>query len=153
VAELVERCAWAKVEVVAADERERTTDGGRITLNLGHSVGHAIEGADGYATLLHGEAVAYGLRAAMQIGVAIGVTPVERAARIGRLLDTLGLGAEPLPFRLEAVLDHLATDKKHAAGSLRWVLPTATGVIVRADVPPDVVTEAASSLLAVGATR
>ena len=42
---------------------------------------------------------------------------------------------EPLPYPLDAVLDHLATDKKHAAGRLRWVLPTATGVEVRSDVP------------------
>ena len=48
VAELVERCAWAKVEVVVADERERDPAGGRITLNLGHSIGHAVEAAAGY---------------------------------------------------------------------------------------------------------
>ena len=101
VAELVERCAWAKVEVVTADERERGVDGGRITLNLGHSLGHAVEAAAGYDGLLHGEAVAYGLRAATRIGVACGVTPPARAARIGRLLDTLELGrdAPPLPPR------------------------------------------------------
>ncbi|HVA85850.1 MAG TPA: bifunctional shikimate kinase/3-dehydroquinate synthase, partial [Candidatus Saccharimonadales bacterium] len=58
VAELVERCAWAKIEVVAEDEREQ---GGRIALNLGHSIGHALEAAAGYRGLLHGEAVAVGL--------------------------------------------------------------------------------------------
>ena len=60
--------AWAKVEVVRADEREHGAAGGRIALNLGHTLGHALEAADGYATLLHGEAVAYGLRAAARIG-------------------------------------------------------------------------------------
>ena len=66
VAELVERAGWAKVEVVVADERERGPAGGRITLNLGHSLGHAVEAAGWLsATLLHGEAVAYGLRAAV----------------------------------------------------------------------------------------
>ena len=45
VAELVERSAWAKVNVVTADERERQATGGRITLNLGHSLGHAVEAA------------------------------------------------------------------------------------------------------------
>ena len=125
VAELVERCAWAKVEVVLADERERGSDGGRITLNLGHSLGHAVEAAAGYGELLHGEAVAYGLRAASRIGVELGVTPPERAHRIGALLDALELGVEPLPYPLERVLEHLATDKKHAAGALQWVLPTA----------------------------
>ncbi|MEA2576569.1 MAG: 3-dehydroquinate synthase [Chloroflexota bacterium] len=150
VAELVERCAWAKVEVVMADERERGPRDGRITLNLGHSLGHAVEAAAGYSELLHGEAVAYGLRAACRIGLATGVTPPERAGRITGLLDQLGLAQQPLPYRLETVLDHLATDKKHTGGRLRWVLPTADGVEIRADVPDDVVAAAAGSMLAAG---
>ncbi len=150
VAELVERCAWAKVEVVVGDERERTADGGRITLNLGHSLGHAVEAAGDFEELLHGEAVAYGLRAATAIGVALEVTPPARAARIGRLLDTLGLAAQPLPFPLERVLDHLGADKKHADGALRWVLPTEDGVVIRSDVPAEVVEAAARSVLAMG---
>lgn len=148
VAELVERAAWAKVEVVSADEREAGAAGGRILLNLGHSLGHAFEAAAGYRDLLHGEAVAHGLRAACRIGVEVGVTPVERAARIEALLDALGLGVGPLPYSLETVLEHLATDKKHTAGRLRWVLPTATGAEVRADIGDDVVRRTASGLLA-----
>ena len=153
VAELVERCALAKVDVVLADERERGTRDGRITLNLGHSIGHAVEAASGFDGLLHGEAVAYGLRAACRIGTEIGDTPPERAARIARLLDSLGLAREPLPYDLDDVLAHLATDKKHAGGRLRWVLPTADGVEVRWDVPDEVVADAAWSLLAAGTAR
>jgi 3-dehydroquinate synthase len=149
VAEVVERAGWAKVEVVVADERERTASG-RISLNLGHSLGHAVEAAAGYGALLHGEAVAYGLRAAARIGVEIGVTPPERAERVTRLLDRLGLATEPLPYSLETVLSHLATDKKHAEGRLRWVLPTADGVVVRDDISNDVIEPAAAALLAVG---
>jgi len=148
VAELVERCAWAKIEVVLADERERNETGGRVTLNLGHSLGHAIEAAAGYGEVLHGEAVAYGLRAACRIGVEMGVTPPERADRIARLLDSLELAREPLEYPIDAVLHHLAADKKHAAGALRWVLPTATGVEIRTDVPETLVADAAASLLA-----
>jgi 3-dehydroquinate synthetase/shikimate kinase len=152
VAELVERCAMAKVDVVVDDERERGSDG-RITLTLGHSLGHAVEAAAGYEALLHGEAVAYGLRAACRIGERLGVTPPERGARIGRLLDELGLARDPLPYALDDVLRHLATDKKHAGGRLRWVLPSADGVEVRGDVPDDVVIEAVGSLLAAGSAR
>jgi 3-dehydroquinate synthase len=151
IAEAVERCAWAKVEVVMADERERGPAGGRITLNLGHSLGHALEAAGGYSALLHGEAVAYGLRAVGRMGVAMGVTPPERAGRIDRLLDTLDLGRQPLPYSIETVLDHLATDKKHRGGRLRWVVPTATGVEVRTDVDDTLVRHAAASVLASGA--
>jgi shikimate kinase / 3-dehydroquinate synthase len=148
VVEVVERSAWAKVEVVSADEREQGAAGGRIALNLGHTIGHALEAADGYATLLHGEAVAYGLRAAIRIGRALDVTPDARARRIERLLDALALGGAPLPLSLDAVLDLTRTDKKHAAGRLRWVLPTADRVVVRDDVPDDVVREAVASVLA-----
>jgi 3-dehydroquinate synthetase/shikimate kinase len=153
VAELVERCAWAKVEVVVADERERAGASGRIRLNLGHSLGHAVEAAAGFEALLHGEAVAYGLRAACRIGQAMDVTPPDRAARITALLDDLGLGTEPLPYALDEVLRHLALDKKHEGGRLRWVLPTADGVEVHSDVPDEIVVDAAGSLLAAGSAR
>ena len=146
VAELVERTAWAKVEVVDVDEKEGAADG-RITLNLGHSLGHAVEAAGGFGDLLHGEAVAHGLRGAVRIGRELGVTPVERAERIEGLLTTLGLATERLPYPLATVLGALASDKKHSAGALRWVLPTGDGSVVRADVPAEVVERAAASLL------
>jgi shikimate kinase/3-dehydroquinate synthase len=147
-AELVERSAWAKVEVVSADEREQDPTGGRIRLNLGHSLGHAYEAAGGFRDLLHGEAVAYGLRAVVRIGRELEVTPADRAARIEGLLTSLGLAVTPLPYALDAVLTALATDKKHAAGSLRWVLPTADGTVVRNDVPSKLVERVAAGLLA-----
>ena len=148
VAEVVERSAWAKIEVVSADEREQGAAGGRITLNLGHTIGHALEAADGYESLLHGEAVAYGTRAATRLGLALGVTPPERAARIEALLDRLDLGRAPLPYPLETVLAATGTDKKHAGGRLRWVLPTADGTVVRDDVPAELVAAAAAGVLA-----
>jgi shikimate kinase/3-dehydroquinate synthase len=148
VAELVERSAWAKVEVVTADEREQDRTGGRISLNLGHSLGHAYEAAGGFRDLLHGEAVAYGLRAAIRIGRELEVTPADRAERIEGLLTSLGLAVAPLPYSLDAVLAALATDKKHAAGSLRWVLPTGDGIVVHDDVPTELVERVATGLLA-----
>ena len=144
VAELVERCAWAKVEVVVADEREQD---GRLVLNLGHSIGHAVEAAAGYRRILHGEAVAYGLRGALAVGVAVGVTPPERAARIERLLATAGLAQEPPGVDEPDVRAHLALDKKHAGGRLRWVLPTESGVAVRSDVPEEAVSAGIAAAL------
>ena len=107
--------------------------GGRLALNLGHSLGHGFEAAAGYGErLLHGEAVAFGLRAACRIGLELGVTPADRAARIEALLTELGLapvgGLAVLDLDRSAVLDALAGDKKHAGGRLRWVLPSAGGV-------------------------
>jgi shikimate kinase/3-dehydroquinate synthase len=151
VAEVVERSAWSKVEVVTADEREQGGDAGRIALNLGHSLGHAVEAAGGFSELLHGEAVAYGLRAAARIGEEQGVTPPDRRRRIEALLDAVGLATEPLPYPFDTVMAALALDKKHAGGGLRWVLPTADGYEVRSDVAVEVVERVASGLLASGA--
>ncbi|MGH2513747.1 MAG: bifunctional shikimate kinase/3-dehydroquinate synthase [Candidatus Limnocylindrales bacterium] len=162
LAELVERCAWAKIEVVLADERENGAAGsaaagstapGRLALNLGHSLGHGFEAAAGYGdALVHGEAVAYGLRAACRIGVELGLTPVARAERIERLLTSLELapagGLDRLGLELSAVLAALATDKKHASGRLRWVLPTTASVEIRSDVPDEVVARIAAQLRA-----
>ena len=132
VAELVERCAWAKVEVVTGDERDQA---GRMVLNLGHSIGHAIEAAAGYGRILHGDAVAHGLRGALAIGLAMGITPPRRAGRIERLLTAVGLAQQPPDVVADAVRDLLQRDKKHAGGRLRWVLPVESGVVVRSDVP------------------
>ena len=149
LAEVVERAAWAKVEVVLADEKEA---GARMALNLGHSLGHAIEAAAGFRDLLHGEAVAYGLRAAARIGVARGVTPQDRADRIERLLDRLELGITPPSLDIEAVIGHLGADKKHEAGALRWVLPTADGHAIDNDVPAELVREVGTGVLSGRAT-
>jgi shikimate kinase / 3-dehydroquinate synthase len=145
LAEVVERAAWYKVRVVTGDTREQ---GDRIALNLGHSLGHAFEAAGGYGTLLHGEAIAYGLRAACLIGAARGVTPAERADRIEGLLDRLDLGVAPLPWSIDTVLGLLARDKKHHGGRLRWVLPTADGWALDDAVPDAIVRVATASVLA-----
>jgi 3-dehydroquinate synthetase/shikimate kinase len=145
VAEVVERTAWAKVEIVLRDERDAA---GRAALNLGHSLGHAFEAAGGFHELLHGEAVAYGLRAAVRIALELERIPPARAERVERLLTTLGLATEPLPYSLTTVRQALGADKKHSGGRLHWVLPTADGVGVDADVPADVVDRAAAGLLA-----
>ncbi len=148
VAELVERAAWAKVEVVSTDERETGATGGRITLNLGHTIGHALEAADGYASLLHGEAVAAGVRAACRIGVRLGVTPPDRALRAEALLDRLALGVALPTLDPDTVRAAMGRDKKTVGGRVRWVLPTADGVMVSSDVPDAVVDIVLDELLA-----
>ena len=76
-----------------------------------------------------------------------GVTPPARADRAERLLDVLGLGVGRPPYAADRVLQLMATDKKHAAGHLRWVIPTADGVEVRTDVPDALVREVLAGLL------
>jgi 3-dehydroquinate synthetase len=131
--------------VVAADERE---SGERMSLNLGHTLGHALEQAAGYQNLLHGEAVGYGLRAALQIGVELGVTPAPLAARGVALLDALGLGVAPRSEPVTALLTAAGRDKKVAEAKIRWVLASDEGYVVRNDVPASLVERAAAAMLA-----
>ena len=135
LAELVERCAWAKVEIVTADEREQAV---RMHLNLGHSIAHGIEAAAGYRDVLHGEAVARGLLGALEVGRRLGVTPDALVERTTALLERLALAVGPLPYPADEVAAALAVDKKVAGGRLRWVLRSADGIVIRSDVPDEV---------------
>ncbi len=131
---LIRRNVALKAAVVEADERET---GIRAYLNFGHTLGHAIEASD--YSLLHGEAVALGMRAAARIGVEIGTCDEATAAGIGEGLDRFGLPATHAvdPAR---VLPLLGSDKKRAHGRQRWVLPlTGGGVEIRDDVSPEIV--------------
>lgn len=144
-AEIVERAGWWKCSVVARDERET---GLRMSLNLGHTLGHALEQVVNYKGLLHGEAVGYGLRAALTIGKELGVTPVARASRAFALLDALGLGAAPRRESPAALVEASTRDKKVAGGKIRWVLATEHAFEIRDDVPASLVLRAATQMLA-----
>ena len=129
--------------------RSRAPPDGRITLNLGHSLGHAVEAAGGFGDCSTARRSRTGCAARSGSARELGVTPAERAARIERAPDRARASRPSRsPTRSTTVLGALAADKKHAAGALRWVLPTADGSVVRADVPADVVERAAASLLA-----
>ena len=154
-AEVVERAGWAKIEVVLADEREQggpagaagTAAAGRLALNLGHSVGMPSRRPAAMASCSTARPWRSGYGPPVPIGLELGVTPPARAARIVALLDRLDLGRERLPYDPATVRGHLGTDKKHAGGRLRWILPTTDGVAVRTDVPDPVVDAAIASVL------
>jgi 3-dehydroquinate synthase len=123
-----------KAGVVARDETER---GERMLLNFGHTFGHAIETAQGYGGLLHGEAVAVGMLLAAALASALGRAPAADAQRLRGLLARLGLPTE-LPAGLEpaALLAHMRLDKKALSGTPRLVLWRGVGhAEVVADVP------------------
>lgn len=112
-----------KADVVNRDERE---GGLRMILNLGHTVGHAIEQATGYKSLLHGEAIAWGMIAALHVAIKRRtISPLE-AARMDALIHLYG----PLPaLKVSAnKLIHATTgDKKNIGGVRRFVLPVGIG--------------------------
>jgi shikimate kinase/3-dehydroquinate synthase len=118
--DVVLACARTKLEVVAADER----DGGRRqTLNLGHTVGHAIETVTGYARYRHGEAVALGLLAALRLS---GLP--ELRGEVAELLAAAGLPTELDPaVDVDAVVRATERDKKRRSGRVGFVLVEAPG--------------------------
>jgi len=122
---LVMRCVAVKARVVSADEREA---GHRAALNLGHTLGHALEAATAYRHFLHGEAVAWGLLAAARLGRGRNLLSREGEESITSAVAALG----PLPsladIDSEAVGRHIGRDKKRSADGIGWVLPTDDGV-------------------------
>ncbi len=138
--EIVHRAATVKAGVVMRDEREA---GERMKLNAGHTIGHALESASGYA-LSHGAAVAIGLVAEATIAERLGLPcPVGFVARLSSLLASFGLPVTSDPALAPAAISYLAADKKHRAGRLHMALPVAPGdVQIRADVPPALLEEA-----------
>lgn len=123
--ELVGRSVEIKARVVGADEMET---GYRQVLNFGHTVGHAIEAAAGYA-ILHGEAVAIGMVAEAAIGETLGVTRSGVTERLRGALDAAGLPTSPDRKLVERgrFLSALGADKKRAVGESRLVLLAAVG--------------------------
>ena len=116
-----------KYQVVMKDERE---SGLREVLNLGHTVGRAIETLSGYR-LLHGEAVSIGLIAACALSVHMGFMSDAEAGRVRALLKRAGLPVGiPGYIDREALVGKLYTDKKVRNGRLRFVVPKGIGGIV-----------------------
>src|SRR6266852_4834253 len=140
---LIAQSVKLKAEVVSADERE---DGLRRVLNLGHTIGHALEAETGYRQLLHGEAVAWGMIAAARIAAAVERTDKTSASRIVDAVRRLG----PLPkvqARSRNILRLLQSDKKTRNGVVHFVLPREIGKVeVVNDVPERVVIEAVDEL-------
>jgi len=128
--EAVDRIIAASVEikaqVVSADERE---GGLRRILNFGHTFGHALEAETGYTRFLHGEAVAFGMRAAVYLAQMTGYLSAEDAVDILEASRLYG----PIPslagIPAECLLARLASDKKTIQGKVHFVLPVRIGEV------------------------
>ena len=113
--ELIFECARTKIAVVADDERDA---GERAVLNLGHTVGHAIEAATGYSRYRHGEAVGLGLLAALRLSGAD-----DLRNEVEGLLASHGLPVSLDPgVAIDEVIDAIDRDKKRTSEGLGFVL-------------------------------
>jgi 3-dehydroquinate synthase len=116
-----------KARIVSLDPTER---GVRAHLNLGHTLGHAIEAVAGYGALAHGEAIALGLLAVTRLAVELGQAKPAFAERVFRLLTTLALPTV-LPGGLDpaALVRAMGFDKKRQRGMVRLVIVTDPGQV------------------------
>lgn len=139
-----------KAGVVNLDERE---SGLRMILNLGHTVGHAIEQATHYKALLHGEAVGWGMIAALYLGHQRGTISQAQFERLERLVHIYG----PLPelkVRAAKLIAATGSDKKNIGGAKRFVLPIGIGDAgVVEDVAPAELEAAVSYMLTAAAGK
>ena len=132
-----------KASVVSADERE---GGLRQVLNLGHTIGHALEAETEYKVLLHGEAVAWGMVAATYIALSTGKLDSVTAGRI--MNAVLALGELPrMNIKTANVLKRLRSDKKTRQGIVHFILPREIGKVeITSDVGEAVVRAAVEDI-------
>jgi 3-dehydroquinate synthase len=135
-----------KAEVVSTDEREGDL---RRILNFGHTVGHALEAETKYERFLHGEAVAFGMRAAAAIAERTGLLPSEDRAAIDRVIAKYG----PIPaldgLTAGALAARLGADKKTIQGKIHFVLPPRIGEVrIVAGIDDRIVLESIEAVLA-----
>ena len=126
VDEIIAESVRIKAEVVSADERE---SGLRRILNFGHTVGHALEAETSYARFLHGEAVAFGMQAAVHLAEDSGRLAAGEGEMIRETIRSYG----PIP-PLEGIpagnlLRRLVSDKKTVQGKVHFVLPERIGEV------------------------
>jgi shikimate kinase / 3-dehydroquinate synthase len=124
--EVVRRSMAVKVKVIQEDPYE---SGKRASLNLGHTVGHAIELVSGYE-LRHGEAVSIGMVAEARLAEEIGIAETGLAEQLALTLSSLGLPTRvPADLVRSAVLQAMGTDKKRASGKVLLALPVRIGEV------------------------
>jgi shikimate kinase / 3-dehydroquinate synthase len=121
---VIARCVALKAQVVAADERDMGQL--RILLNYGHTVGHALETATGYA-MLHGEAVSAGMVVEARLAALLGQIDEEIESRQRRLLTRFGLPTALPPVPLDKLLELVQRDKKVFGDAPRLILPSGLG--------------------------
>ncbi len=146
LSELIARNVAIKARIVEADEFE--TKGLRALLNFGHTIGHGIESCAGYGELLHGEAIALGMKAALALSVQKSTLTAAGAAKVQELLDLFALPSQlPGSISTEAVLEKMSRDKKFSQGAIRFVLLRDVGdAFVSNDVSLDEIRAATEAL-------
>jgi len=139
---VVYECSSIKAGIVEKDEMDNKNI--RVVLNLGHTVGHAIEAASGYRKLYnHGQAVALGMLSSVHIAEKMGLLAEKSGSRIKNIIKNTGLPVKLKAISLKNILSAQKHDKKFIHGKNRFILPVKIGeVIVKESVPERAVIDA-----------
>lgn len=116
--QVIRRCCELKARVVELDERE---SGLRAVLNYGHTLGHAFETVAGYSELVHGEAIAVGMRLAAHVSMQLGYCNNDDVRRIETLLSSFALSLSPPAVDHVLFRAALMTDKKNRSGVINFI--------------------------------
>ena len=116
-------CCDLKRQVVLEDERDT---GVRMTLNFGHTIGHAFELAGNYETWTHGQGVAAGMHWAARVGVGLDITPEEAVPAIQAILEKYSLPTD-IPCPWEVMTQAIGLDKKNTGGDIHLIVLTRLG--------------------------
>ena len=142
--EIVKRSSGLKGKVVSGDEKEA---GWRMILNFGHTIGHALEAATGYGTLLHGEAVSIGAVGAARLSRKHAGLGDEVVDRLTGLLKSFGLPTSMPDLDADRLIEAMFLDKKVRGKAIRWVLLEDIGKpVIRDDIPMESVREVLAGL-------
>lgn len=135
-----------KAKVVSEDEHE---NGLRAILNLGHTIGHALEAVAGYDELLHGEAISIGMVGSAEIAHRLGYSADIRKFT-ERLLGKFGLPTTlPAHYAVDQLMEAMSHDKKFREGQIVFVVPTEIGKVeIRRDLSIETIKDVVESLIA-----
>jgi len=120
---IIHRCARLKAEIVSRDENENDL---RRILNFGHTIGHALEKYFGFDVLRHGEAVSYGMLAAIKLSQRFSTLSNEDSELLSSIIKKLPLPQLP-DFNVEKVYEIITRDKKTKNGKINFVLLSTIG--------------------------
>ncbi len=126
LSKILARAAAVKVGIVNADPYEQ---GERAKLNLGHTIGHGVEAASGYA-LRHGESISIGMVAEAHLAEAMGLAESGISRQIAFYLQNSGLPTRSVNLKPETIRALMKVDKKMAGGKLKFTLPKRIGEVV-----------------------
>ena len=130
---LIRQAAAVKINIIQADPYEK---GARAALNLGHTIGHAVEAASNFS-VRHGEAISIGIVLEARLAGEIGIANPNLANTIQNVLENLGLPIHiPSSISSKAIFDKIQYDKKRTKGEIRFSLPeeigkVQTGVVIK----------------------